>query len=129
MDGISLLSLSNYNDISGNIANYNIRSGINLSYSGVVNISGNTANHNQYGVYLDNSNNNIVSGNSLIGNIECIVEVDCQGNEFSDNGACTYGQDEDGGGGIIPYNLFYLLGIPSVLLIIIILISKKIKKS
>ncbi len=72
---------------------------------------------------MRNSNNNVISGNSLIGNRECIIQQNSKGNQFSDNGSCTYGQ----GGGTIPgYNLFFLLG---VLSIVVIILSKKLKKS
>ena len=69
----------------------------------------------------------MVSENILQGNDECIVEVNCQGNEFSDNGSCTYGEGDDEGESTIPgYNLFILIGILSI---VAILISKKLKKS
>jgi len=73
-------------------------------------ISGNTANNNLYGIMLLESNSNIVSGNILIGNDECITEYNCQGNKFSDNGSCTYGE-EDGGG--IPIELIILISVIS----------------
>lgn len=72
---------------------------------------------------MDRSNYNNIFGNTLIGNDECIVEENCQGNIFSDNGSCLYGQ---GGGGIPGYNLFLLFGI---LPIVTIVIGKKVKKS
>ncbi|MFX0083973.1 MAG: NosD domain-containing protein, partial [Candidatus Hodarchaeota archaeon] len=50
--------------------------------------SGNTANYNRYGILLYESDNNTVSGNRLIGNQECIIEVNCQGNVIQDN-VCT----------------------------------------
>ena len=121
------------NTISGNTANnnyhaYNGTIPMELIFAGISvrgdnnNISGNTANNNQYGIYLYDSNYNIVSGNTLLGNDECIVEENCQGNKFSDNGDCSYGQVD----GIIPgYNIFFLLGILSV---VIFLITKKLRK-
>ena len=88
-------------------------------------ISGNTANNNTYaGIMLEESHDNSITGNTLIGNSECIVEVDCLENEFKDN-SCDYGEKPD-----IPipgYNLFFLLGTLSILSIIII-ISKKLKE-
>jgi parallel beta-helix repeat protein len=119
--GIYLLSCVN-NTISGNTANNN-SFGIYLSTSDYNTISGNIANNNSYGVYLYFSDYNTISGNSLIGNDKCIKENNCEGNEFSDNGACTYGQ----GDGIIPgYNLFFIL---SILSIVAIILSKRLKKS
>jgi parallel beta-helix repeat protein len=129
-DGITIMD-SNNNTISGNIANDNAYIGFmprELIYTGITVrgdnniISGNTANNNQYGIYLYDSNYNIVSGNFLIGNNACIVEDNCYGNQFSDNGDCTYGQGEDA---IPGYNFFLLLGILSV---VAILIGKKVKK-
>jgi len=114
---------SNSSIVSGNTANNNDESGIFLYESNDNIISGNTANDNNwYGISLKYSNNTIISGNTLIGNDECIVEENCQGNRFSDNGDCTYGQ---GDGKIPGYNLFFLLGIISVVAIII---SKKVRK-
>ena len=102
--GISLYS-SIYNNVSGNTANNNIRDGIFLYKSDYNNVSGNTANNHYYGIYLGTSDYNIVSGNTLIGNDECITEVNCQGNKFSDNGDCTYGQGDGG----IPFELVILI--------------------
>ncbi|TKJ23308.1 MAG: hypothetical protein CEE43_04015 [Promethearchaeota archaeon Loki_b32] len=117
---------SGYNTVSGNTANYNTY-GICLEYSGYNTVSGNTANYNyRYGMNLCESNYNVISGNTLIGNDACIVEDNCVGNEFSDNGSCTYGDGGSKGDGTISgYNLFFLLAILSVA---VILISKKLKK-
>jgi len=69
------------------------------------------------------SNNNTISEKILIGNDECIVEENCQGSKFSDNGDCTYGQ---GDGAISGYNLDFLLVFLSLAAIIL---SKKLRKS
>ena len=65
-----------------------------------------------------------------MGNSICISEYkNCQGNKFSDNGSCTYGEtdgESDGEQPIPGYNLFFLLGILSV---VVIILSKKLKKS
>jgi len=45
----------------------------------------------------------------LQGNDKCIVEENCQGNTFSDNGDCTYGQ----GNGGIPIELIVLISVIS----------------
>ncbi len=142
-NGISLYYCNNIT-ISGNNANNNNRYGIYLDHSDINTVSGNTANNNRYGITLSNSNNtniegntvnnntsgigiilsnnNIISGNILIGNDECIIQENSKGNQFSDNGSCTYGQ----GGGTIPgYYLFFLLGILSI---VVIILSKKLKK-
>ena len=110
------LSLSDNNILSGNTANNNFR-GIHLSESDYNTVLGNTANNNHYeGVHLFYSDFNTISGNNLLGNEECIVEENCEGNIFENNDC-----------GIIPgYNLFFLICTMSV---VIILIIKKLKKS
>ncbi|MBA7475044.1 hypothetical protein ES707_10408 [subsurface metagenome] len=111
--GIFLASID-YTTFSGNTANNN-KYGIFLSYSDYNTISGNTANDNKRGIYLHCSRYNTISGNTFLGNDECIVEENCEGNIFENNDC-----------GIIPgYNLFFLLGALSVA---VILTSKKLKK-
>ena len=85
--GICLID-SNYNIISGNTANNNKECGILLWYSSYNTISGNTVNYNHWGIFLYDSGHNTVSGNNVIGNDECIVEANCQGNIIQDND-CT----------------------------------------
>jgi parallel beta-helix repeat protein len=85
--GICLVD-STYNSISGNTANYNGDCGILLFRSTYNTISQNTANYNQWGTFLYYSDYNTVSGNILLGNDECIVEMNCQGNIIQDND-CT----------------------------------------
>jgi len=127
-DGGIGLSESDYNIVSGSTTRYNDAYGIALaSDSNNNHISGNTANDNYYGIYLSLSDYNTISGNTLIGNTECIIEENCQRNTFSDNGDCTYGESDGEGDGAIPgYNIFFLLGILSIL---VILISKGVKKT
>jgi len=118
--GICLLS-SWFNNITGNIASANNGSGIGLLGSWSNNIMGNIASANNIsGIYLSSSDNNIVSGNTLLGNRECIIEENCEGNVFENND-CGNGDRVISG-----YDLFFLLGILSV---VAILISKKKKKS
>ncbi|MHA2430242.1 MAG: Loki-CTERM sorting domain-containing protein [Promethearchaeota archaeon] len=114
---------SNNNTILGNIANNNTFHGMLLSNSHYTTVSDNTANNNRFGIYLFESDYNLISGNTLLGNEVCIEEINCEGNTFSDNGPCMYGQ----GDGIIPgYSLFFLLGILSLVAIIL---SRKLRKS
>lgn len=81
-------------------------------------ILGNSVNENHIGINLRESNYNKFTGNKLIGNDECIVEVDCMGNIFENN-------DCSKADGVIPgYNLFFLLGILSTVAIILV---KKLK--
>ena len=139
-NGICLTSDSNFNIVSGNTVNDNFRIGLSLEFSpsnyilentannnyriGIYlyrsnysTISGNTANNNgEAGISLKLSSYNLISKNTLLGNGECILEVDCEGNNFENNNC-----------GIIPgYNLFFLLG---TLSFVIIFINKKLKKS
>jgi parallel beta-helix repeat protein len=127
--GIYLMSSWN-NDILRNTANSSsFGNGIHLEISHYNNISGNTANSNVNGIHLDRSHNNTVSGNTLLGNEECIVELDCQDNEFSNNGACNYGEGGTSEPGISGYNIFFLLGIISATLLYInSKLTKKQKK-
>jgi len=124
-DGMYLVG-STYNTILGNTASHNFN-GMNLGgNSSHNNIIGNNASFNgATGIKLYQSNYNTVSGNILIGNDECIVENNCYGNTFSDNGDCTYGQ-ENPASLISGYSLIALLGVLSVVSIIV---SKKLKKS
>ena len=85
--GICLVDCS-YTTLSGNTAINNIECGIILIESNYNTISGNTANYNQWGIVLYISSYNTISGNNLIGNDECIVEFNCQGNKVEDND-CT----------------------------------------
>ncbi len=123
-DGIYLHDNCYNNTVSGNTVNNNTDDGIYIIYGIDNNITGNTINYNgDDGIFLRGSNTNIVSGNTFIGNQECITEEDCRDNVFSDNGSCNYGE----GDGIIPgYNLFFLLG---TLVALSIIIQKKFLKS
>jgi len=117
--GISL-SYSDNNTISENTANnvgpldlIDPPNGIDLRDSDDNTISGNTANNNAWcGIYLSRSNRNFISGNTVIGNLRCILEnPNCQGNNtFSDNGDCTWGQDEDD---VIPIELIVVISVIS----------------
>ncbi|NVM45815.1 MAG: right-handed parallel beta-helix repeat-containing protein [Candidatus Lokiarchaeota archaeon] len=123
IDGICLYS-SGYNIISGNTVNNSSNNGYGISlYSSNGNtISGNSVNNNVCGIYLFNSDYNFVSKNSILGNNECILEDNCEGNELNDN-ICPHSQTDNSIPGL---NLFFLLCIVSVTLIIL---SKKVKKS
>lgn len=123
-DGIFIYDNCKDISVSGNTINDNGDDGIYIWFGNDNIISGNTINNNtSTGIYLVSSNTNQVSGNILLGNSICILEEGSQGNEFSDNGSCTYGIEE----AIIPgYNLFVLLGILSVT---VILMSKKRAKT
>ncbi|MFX1314279.1 MAG: nitrous oxide reductase family maturation protein NosD [Promethearchaeota archaeon] len=105
--------------VSGNTANNNTEEGISLLYSDNNMLSGNTVNYNFIGIYLYSSYYNIISGNTLLGNYYCIFEENCEGNIFENN-------DCGGGDGRIPgFNLLFLLGILSVVVILI----KNIKRN
>ncbi len=117
-DGIYLKE-SNNNTILANEASNNEGYGILLYLSDNNTISENIANYNEHGIYLEMSNYNIISGNTLLGNDECITEQTCEGNIFENNDC----GDKDKI--ITGYNLFFLLGILSV---VVILINKKAKR-
>jgi parallel beta-helix repeat protein len=141
------LYLSYENNILGNTANNNDY-GIYIDHCNYNNLIENTANNNDYGIYLKNSfendilinfiNYNIygiylrmsyyntVSGNTLFGNDECIVEYRCDGNIFSNN-FCSDGED----GADFPFELFIsILSISGGILILltIVLINRRKKK-
>jgi len=89
---------SNYNNITGNNLNYNYGVGIVLRYSINNSIVGNTAytntRINTVGIYLFYSDCNIISGNILIGNGECIKEESCYDNFFEYNNCINDNQEE-----------------------------------
>ena len=92
----------NSNRVSGNTANNN-GDGIYLWLSDYNIISGNTANNNSRGIYLWLSDYNTISGNILLGNNECIVERNCEGNVFENN--------DCGEGDGIPLELIVLISV------------------
>ncbi len=142
-DGLYLFGGGNHN-ISNNVISYNNEYGIllvycsdntflenNISYNNYHGfdcyrlensfIFGNNINHNKnYGINFINCINNAITGNSLIGNEKCFNEAFSEGNVFENN-VCR-----DRPSAIPGYNLFFLL---SILSIIAIIISKRVKKS
>lgn len=112
--GIYLSWYSSYNTISGNTANKNILDGIYLDYQCDYNIiTENTANRNdRTGIRLYQSDNNEVSGNTLIGNTACINERDCSGNTIENNYCRRFL--------ILGYDLFFFIAIIGVISVIII---------
>ncbi len=98
------LGSSNNNTVSRNTANNNDR-GIYIHNSDYNTITGNTAKLGGVGITLHNSNYNIVSGNTLLGNYECIVEDNCEGNIFENNDC-----GESNG---IPFELIILISVIS----------------
>ena len=129
--GIFLWYSCDNNVIAFNILNYHSQ-GIDLYFQCYYNtVSGNTVNNTYTGIVLQaGSDYNTVSGNTLIVNDECITSYD-QG--FRDNSifnnSCVVLEDEGDGDKntqIPGYNLLFLLGILSV---VVIIISKKLKKS
>ncbi len=96
-----LLVNSNNNTFSDNVAINNLQ-GFRFWYSNNNSITNSTANSNlEYGIYLDNSNNNSITQNTLFFNeLGSIFEVDCVGNEISDNvySPETFFLESDSGG-------------------------------
>lgn len=91
--GIHLL-YSDSSDILGNSASNN-SCGIELYFSDYNFISRNIINNNIRGIYLSSSDYTVVIRNYFGGNNMCIAEDNCIGNEFRDNGSCTYGQSDE----------------------------------
>ena len=123
-DGI-YLTISDYNTLSGNTANNNDDNGISLAEGYNNTISENTANYNTNGIYLFNSDSNIFSLNTLIGNDVCIYEdILCDFNVFENN-ECG---EEDG----IPFELIILISVISggavIGVVILLLIIRKRKR-
>ncbi|MFX0075842.1 MAG: nitrous oxide reductase family maturation protein NosD [Candidatus Hermodarchaeota archaeon] len=119
------LSQSSRNIISGNTVNNNTVAGLYLSYESNTNtISSNHATNNEYGIYLITTRDNVISGNYLGGNEVCVFERDCQGNEFSDNSGCDYGESDDN---ILLYVILIVGGV-SVIGAITIIEIRKVRK-
>jgi len=122
--GINLYWYCTNNIISNNTANYNEWDGIYLSICSYNIISGNTANYNRYGVYLYKGYFNIVSGNILIGNNECIFEQECEENVFENNN-CVEAE--------IPFMIIiaiiYTVGGIGLAVVIIVLLLKRTRAS
>jgi len=81
-----LLVYSDNNTFSDNVAINNLH-GFRFWHSNNNTLTNSTANSNlEYGIYLDNSNYNNITQNTLFFNeLGSIFEVDCVGNEISDN--------------------------------------------
>lgn len=105
------------NTVSGNIVknNYN---GIYIREVNHSKVIGNNITSNDYGIRLLNTKYITVSGNILIGNVICIEEIDCTGNNIENNDC---GSEEI----IFGYNLLHLIGVISVLSLIIVVREKK----
>jgi parallel beta-helix repeat protein len=119
------LSQSSNNAISGNSVNNNTVAGLYISYESNLNtISGNHATNNEYGIYLISNRDNTISGNYLGGNEVCVYEDGCQGNEFSDNSGCNYGERDE----TMLLNVILLVSGVSVIGTIIIIEIRKVRK-
>jgi len=134
--GMLLIYLGESN-ITGNIANYNELAGIYLvSQSNDNDIIQNTANNNYYGIALENSHANLISGNTLLNNTICLYQENCMDNVLigNDCGKAAAGVSSGSGGGggsgdgeeAIPgYNMFILIGV--ICIISTVLIKKRRK--
>ena len=110
-----------YNTITGNIVNNN-GYGIYFVWSNYSTILNNTINFNvSTGIRLSSSYSNIILDNYLIGNMKCIVEDYCEGENVIDNNFCCNLFEI-----IFGYVLFFLFGIFTV---VAIPISKKLKRN
>ncbi len=107
--GIQLYFYSEYNTVSGNNINCNVKYGIYLNHVYYNTISGNIANSNSIGIKLSNGGrNNIISGNILLGNEICIYEDETSGPNVFENNDCG----ERGNNGI-PFELIIFISIIS----------------
>lgn len=118
--GISLEFNTNSIFLENNIS-YNNYYGLDFKDLENSLISGNDINYNKiYGISFIHCINNAIIGNTLIGNEKCFKEITSEGNIFEDN-LCR-----DRPTPILGYNLFFLLGILSIMVIIV---GKKINKN
>ena len=96
-----LLVDSDNNTLNDNVAINNLH-GFRFWHSNNNTLTNSTANSNlEYGIYLDNSNYNNITRNTLFFNeLGSIFEVDCVGNEISDNvySPETFFLESDSGG-------------------------------
>ena len=86
-----LLETSNNIALVENTANNNEKNGIHLLDSNSNSIISNTANNNRNGTYLDNSDNNIIANNILLGNLVCYNETGGSTGNLFENNICTAG--------------------------------------
>ena len=86
INGIFLLN-SNNNSIenNNNTINYNENNGINLLWSNNNTIIGNRINYNSIGIFLSESNYNVITENDLRYNNKSYEEINCIGNLFDSN--------------------------------------------
>lgn len=110
-DGI-FIDFCEKNIVSDNIVNNN-RWGIYLGYCNNNSVKNNSVAFNKYGIYLFRSSFNNVSENLLSNNERCIVDLEGEGNIYTDNGECVvYYGDSD--------NLFFISFITIISIISII---------
>ncbi len=123
-DGI-YITISEYNTVSGNTANNNEEDGIGLARGHNSTISENTANYNTNGIDLYDSDSNIFSLNTLIGNDVCIHEDEYSEFNVFENNDCG---EDDG----IPFELIILISVISggavIGVVILLLIIRKRKR-
>jgi parallel beta-helix repeat protein len=112
---------SNYNSITRNTANNNVLAGIYSSYS-TNEIKNNVAKYNFYGIYLHYCEYSTVSGNTLMQNEVCIIEDNCQGNVFSNNNGCTYGE--------LPVEMIFniLIAAGGIIIVLVIVLTNTPKR-
>ena len=133
-----LMISSTYNDVFRNNASLNLDSGMVLFYCDWNIYMNNTVNNNSnYGFHLEDSNNNNITGNTIVGNgLRCIYAHNCYiGNSYSFNGPCTpliendpLPPDDPNGGSNPPipgYDLLILIGAISVISMIYIKKQRK----
>lgn len=137
-NGIGVV-LGSHNTVFLNTIYDNNEDGIDIGSSSDNTIEDNmVTNNGRYGIYLDSyiSNNN-VTGNTVLGNLQCIVDEgsnnDIWGNDCgipadSSSGGGGGGDSSDSGSGCaIPFGNFYLFFMIAACLALIVLTYRKLK--
>jgi parallel beta-helix repeat protein len=118
--------LSDETILSGNNISSNTNEGILLEYADSCIISGNHVNHNVHGIYLDDANDNTISGNVFSSNMQSCIYVTAQslGNRIHDNvldGVCIIMEGDHPGAdaGIVVTLVIALVGALAILFLLI----------
>ncbi len=84
-EATGILSISNFNTISGNNISNNDYYGIRLYYSSGNTITDNTISNNKYGIYLDESSSNTITDNTISNKREGILLYSSNNNNILGN--------------------------------------------
>ncbi len=115
-----MVSYNKNNNISENTID-NCNYGMRFFQSNYNYISKNILKNNEIGIFLEASNNNIISDNTFFDNSECIREEGCEGNTFLNNSCMP--QDL-----IFIMTIIVIIGIATFISIIIIIRKRKVHR-